>query len=120
MTTVVPNVGAEYPAGAAVQATPFVAVEDAVKKNPSVPTPSLATVAEAEATSKSPLVVTVDFAIAAFAVACAVDAFATAVVAVACAVEAAIFAVLAKSYAVFTEFGVAAVEVLAELMLSVS
>lgn len=41
--------------GAAAQVIPFVAVEEAVRINPSVPTPSRAAVSAAEATIKSPL-----------------------------------------------------------------
>lgn len=41
--------------GAAAQVIPLVAVEDAVRINPSVPTPRRAAVSAAEATIKSPL-----------------------------------------------------------------
>ena len=45
--------------GAAAQVIPLVAVDDAVSKNPSVPTASLATVSAADATIKSPFASTI-------------------------------------------------------------
>jgi hypothetical protein len=53
--TVVPIVGARYPEGATAQAIPLVAVLEAVRIYPSVPTGSLAAVSAALPTIKSPL-----------------------------------------------------------------